>query len=310
MSVLGWTRAWPVPPRWLTCSMGRGTSTGSRWTFQGLQATGPGETSRNHEIVVSRICDASSVLPGLLKEQPLRRQDKWSIGCSITGCKNLDDYWSKCLLREEQRLLLESSPDLELGDVASCNLTMLQGGTQVSLSLIGQLGFFPGQRGSRQHRAHFWRPTASYYWPGQVGTDASGNQHDDGNEWDDDDDDDTWTQGWLEKAGKGITVSWLQKMTDQSMTSVCYLRKELLYWYMLLELLLIFPKGERRWLLVFCSQFSFQEKWFEGTRLQKITDLRLFHFPGETSDIFRWDRRAGSQRVGHPYHRFPSKASF
>ena len=35
--------------------------------------------------------------------------------------------------REEQRLLLDSSPNLELGDVASCNLTMLQGGNQVNL---------------------------------------------------------------------------------------------------------------------------------------------------------------------------------
>ena len=36
--------------------------------------------------------------------------------------------------------------------------------------------------------------------------------------------DDNWSQGWLEEAGKGITVSWLQKMTDQSMTSVCCLK--------------------------------------------------------------------------------------
>lgn len=32
-----------------------------------------------------------------------------------------------------------------------------------------------------------------------------------------------WEQrlvGWLEEAGEGIQLSWLQKMTDQSMTSV------------------------------------------------------------------------------------------
>ena len=33
--------------------------------------------------------------------------------------------------REEQRLLLASSPHLGLGDVATCNLTMLAGGEQV-----------------------------------------------------------------------------------------------------------------------------------------------------------------------------------
>ena len=32
-----------------------------------------------------------------------------------------------------------------------------------------------------------------------------------------------------------------------------------------------------------------------------------FIFPGETSNIFRWHRRKGSQRAGHPHHRFPSQ---
>ena len=46
--------------------------------------------------------------------------------------------------------MLESSPGLELGDVASCNLTMLQGGTQVTLYKLGIFGFKLGQTG------HIW----------------------------------------------------------------------------------------------------------------------------------------------------------
>lgn len=36
-------------------------------------------------------------------------------------------------LREEQRSLLESNPDLKLGDVTTANLTMMEGGVQVSI---------------------------------------------------------------------------------------------------------------------------------------------------------------------------------
>ena len=64
-----------------------------------------------------------------------------------------------------------------------------------------------------------------------MGGDAAGDVVHDEDE--DDDDPRVWSillfsnrenamhsQGWLEECGEGITVAWLQKMTDQSMTSV------------------------------------------------------------------------------------------
>jgi len=88
--------------------------------------------------------------------------------------------------REEQRLLLVSSPHLELGDVASCNLTMLHGGTQANVVPDSIVLTFDVRL----------PPTTDLV------------------EWEE------MLLGWLEECGEGITVAWLQKMTDQSMTSV------------------------------------------------------------------------------------------
>ena len=69
---------------------------------------------------------------------------------------------------------------------------MLQGGTQVTLSLLhnqqaDQISICSsaGKRGSWQHRSHLWRPAPTNDRPGGVGEDAHGIQDGDSDEDDD-----------------------------------------------------------------------------------------------------------------------------
>jgi aminoacylase len=90
--------------------------------------------------------------------------------------------------REEQRLLLASDPSLSLGDVASCNLTMLSGGSQ----------------------ANVLPDTILLTWDVRLPptTDLAA--------WE------ARLAGWMEDAGPGLSLTWLQRMQDQSLTPVTH----------------------------------------------------------------------------------------